>query len=744
MVVTAYSLTAQTSSPTKVDFLRDIEPLLSQKCYSCHGPQVQQSGLRLDRRQAALRGGDYGPVIVPGRSADSKFIRRLVNGDGGMIMPPTGALSPEEIQLLRTWIDQGAEYRLDVKAEAPAKPVDPKLQALITAIRGHNSTAVTAALKANPELLNAKDQAGSTPLHHAAGFGSLEILQQLLAKGADPQAKNRRKSTPLHWAIHDLAKVRVLIAKGADVNAQQAEGRSPLFLAAMLGDGLATVRHLLQSGAAADSKTVNGQTPLHAAAARGHAEVVRLLLPAGVNRQAGNGSTPLIATAASGSAETVRLLLDSGADPNLRDRKKESALAEAATSGNAESVRLLLAKGAEVRVVDDRGYSPLMYAAASERIPADIVRMLLANGADKAVTGEGETAATLAAKRGNTEVAQLLGAADPHAAVAAKKIRAAPISIPEAVSKAMSLLEKQSANFIRIGGCNSCHAQDLPSAAAAIAKDHGIAVPPAIPQLPASMGPAPERVIDFGVISAGSVAWELFDYGSNRVRPDAYTDAVVRYLKAMQQADGRWGAPESRRPPMSAGELQVTALSIYALRHYTPAPEKAGTATSIARAAAWLAMANPENTQDRAFQLMGLFWAAAAKPEEFPRRTSTVIDRAATDLLAMQKPDGGWSQLPAMPSDAYATGQALYALSLTGQSTVRTTAFRKGVQYLLRSQAQDGSWHVRSRSIWFQPYFESGFPYGHDQWISAAGTAWASMALAMAHEPATLRAATAP
>src|SRR5688572_18434805 len=83
------------ASSVKVDYDKDVRPLLSQNCYSCHGSEVQQSDLRLDLRQNALRGGDYGPVINPGNSAESKLIRRLVNGDGGLQMPPTGALSDE-------------------------------------------------------------------------------------------------------------------------------------------------------------------------------------------------------------------------------------------------------------------------------------------------------------------------------------------------------------------------------------------------------------------------------------------------------------------------------------------------------------------------------------------------------------------------------------------------------------------------------------------------------------------------
>ena len=89
------------ATPAKVEYEKDVRPLLSQNCYSCHGEEVQQSGLRLDLRQNALRGGDYGPVILPGKSSESKLIRRLVDGDGGMQMPPSGPLTNEEIGVLR-------------------------------------------------------------------------------------------------------------------------------------------------------------------------------------------------------------------------------------------------------------------------------------------------------------------------------------------------------------------------------------------------------------------------------------------------------------------------------------------------------------------------------------------------------------------------------------------------------------------------------------------------------------------
>src|SRR5262249_53211866 len=154
--------------------------------------------------------------------------------------------------------------------------------------------------------------------------------------------------------------------------------------------------------------------------------------------------------------------------------------------------------GAEVNVRNIRGYSPLMLAAGSDAMPAGIVKLLLAHGADTSYSADyDETAAILAAKRGDTEVARLLGvSADAKTAKSATLLHpnASPAPIVTAVTKAVALMEKESYNFIRTGGCNSCHSQDLPSAASGFARDRGLNVV-AIPQLPDSMMPPPERII---------------------------------------------------------------------------------------------------------------------------------------------------------------------------------------------------------------------------------------------------------
>jgi hypothetical protein len=121
--------------------------------------------------------------------------------------------------------------------------------------------------------------------------------------------------------------------------------------------------------------------------------------------------------------------------------------------------------------------------------------------------------------------------------------------------------------------------------------------------------------------------------------------------------------------------------------------------------------------------LLGLRWSNAS---------NDVIARAARDLLAIQKDDGGWAQLETMASDAYATGEALVALRESGVIASTDRAYRKGLEFLLRTQIEDGSWIVETRAVPIQAYFESGFPYGVNQWVSAAATGWATAALASA------------
>jgi ankyrin repeat protein/mono/diheme cytochrome c family protein len=409
---------AQSSRPAandvKIDYDQHVKPILAAKCFGCHGPKQQQSGLRLDRRQPALRGGDYGPVITPGNSAESKLIQRITGSEAGLQMPPTGALEDDEIAVLRAWIDQGADMpgRTDTEVEI-RRPTDPKVQAFLDAIHASESRAFSSALTTDKGMARAADAAGSTMLMHAAYAGSVEMMATLINAGADVNAANDRRATALHWAITDPTKIRLLLLKGANVNAKTVDGRTPLHLAATLPSGTPIVEMLIEAGADLHARSIVGATPLLASVAAS-LETTRLLLAKGADPNARNGlgATPLMNAALLGGAATVSLLLDAGADATIRTKRGETALANAANRGDLSSVKLLLDKGADVRNIDYRGYTPLMHAAYADDGTPELIQLLLSKGADVHVVGKGdtagETAVTIAAKRGETEILRLL------------------------------------------------------------------------------------------------------------------------------------------------------------------------------------------------------------------------------------------------------------------------------------------------------------------------------------------------
>ena len=123
-----------------VDFGKDVQPILSKNCYSCHGPEKQKASLRWDDKDAAFKGGENGPVIVSGKSAESRVIHLVAGLDPDSIMPPKGEpLTTEEIGLLRAWIDQGANWpetgeSLDAKKrnhwafKPPVRPPQPDVK----------------------------------------------------------------------------------------------------------------------------------------------------------------------------------------------------------------------------------------------------------------------------------------------------------------------------------------------------------------------------------------------------------------------------------------------------------------------------------------------------------------------------------------------------------------------------------------------------------------------------------------
>ncbi len=623
---------------------------------------------------------------------------------------------------------------------------EPNLNAdLFRAIRANSVESVKSLLGRGAEV-DARDRSQATPLMHAALYASPECVRLLLDKGADVNAKNGVGATALMWGAGDAAKVRLLVDKGADVNARAAAGRTPLIIASACRNNAASVKLLLEKGADVKARDRSRGGPVAAAAMVGDVAILRELLAHGADPEEPTraGMTALMSAAQGGSFEAVKLLLAGGADVNrqslrqppvkagLQERGELTALLLAASMGSPEIVQALLAKGAEVNVKDMRGMTPLMMAASAEKQNAETVRLLLAKGAEVNVrSNDNETALSWANKWGDTEIVRLLkeaGATAPAKAPGPDPEKRLAIPVRQHLEKTMALLQASSTEYFNKSGCVGCHHQMLTGLAVAVARDKGIAVNEKLAQeqlktvttlMNANRESLLQRVHSGGAPMTHSLT--LISMAAQKHPSDETTDAAVHNIAGDQGPDGAWHS-QSMRPPLEYSTFSETAYSIRALTLYAPEGLKPEIQRRIERARQWLLVAAPQSNEERAMQLLGLGWSGAPKDR---------IGKLAAELVRQQRSDGGWAQLATLPSDAYATGQALTALRWAAGTPATDAAYRRGLAYLAGTWRNDGSWYVPSRSVKFQPYFESGFPHGHDQWISAAATAWSAIALSL-------------
>jgi hypothetical protein len=425
--------------------------------------------------------------------------------------------------------------------------------------------------------------------------------------------------------------------------------------------------------------------------------------------------TPLFKAVMRNDAAEVKRLLAAGANPNEAQFFGAAPIFWALMQYNTEMVRAMIEKGADVKVTDRGGATTLMWAAGNEQADAELVKELLKLGVDpNAKNKSGETALTWALRRGHTPVVEIL-----------KKSGATESDvIRQSVEKSIALLQKSGTEFVRVSGCTSCHHQSLPQMAYGVARERGFAndalkSPQQTQNVIAMFKPYLEKMQQGKASFPNppiSVSYSLLGLAAQGYARDAITEAMAHVVAMQQNADGGFGIVGAR-PPIEVSVFTATALSLRALQVYGKDPEE-----QVLKAREWLRTAKPKTSEDRAMQLLGLAWAKASGED---------LRRVAEALQAEQRPDGGWAPLTALESDAYATGQALVALHTAGQVTSSDALYQRGVSFLMRTQHTDGSWLVRSRAVPFQPYKESGFPHGKDQWISAAGTSWATMALSL-------------
>ncbi len=326
----------------------------------------------------------------------------------------------------------------------------------------------------------------------------------------------------------------------------------------------------------------------------------------------------------------------------------------------------------------------------------------------------------------------------------------APISYPTAtveqvyqtVDRAIGYIQKESASWLSTRQCAACHHAPMPFWALGEADRQGYAIDkqyladkiesllgskeklmssrifpdPTAPPDPRPQGRGLNMGLPFLAVAARTQS-TLTDAQKQTLQLIA--DEIV----TKQQPDGSWEFFATlRRPPINESQTIDVAWIILALEAETGIDSSESQRVALEKSRTWLAgiwkndPAIPSTIQDKVFSV--LLASRAGKPRE---DMQTTLD----ELLALQRPNGGWAQLPDMPADAYATGQVLYVLALAGYTAIQPEV-KRAIDFLVATAQPDGSWTMTSRST------PDGRPGSSKLLtpITCAASSWATLSLA--------------
>ncbi|HTM49516.1 MAG TPA: ankyrin repeat domain-containing protein [Bryobacteraceae bacterium] len=606
---------------------------------------------------------------------------------------------------------------------SPAMGPEP----LFEAIRRTDAAALGRALDRGVPA-DAKDADGVPALMAAALFAGPDCVRLLLDRGADPNATTGDGATALMWSIPNLEKVKLLLARGADVNARSNNlHRTPLLIAAGYPGTVEILRLLLEKGADLHARDKAGDLAL-GRARDADIEVVRFLVERGigVNEKNAGDATALSRAISRPYRPTIDFLLSKGATIG------KTSLVNATHWQDPELVAKLIAMGADVNArTASFGRTPLINAVSSERTSPGTVKLLLDKGADPNLAdNDGEKPLDWAMHRADRAKIDLLR---KYGGTQAETPRDKTWPKPEGIAGARTSLERSAALLIASSqipfqkrACITCHNQSMPAQVVAAARERGLPVNEEVAarnltQIRAVYRPLGGESMQGSQVPGGdlTVGYIVMALAAGKHPMDMTTAALTHGVLGRQMPDGSWIEAQTR-PPMEYSSISRTAMAVRAITLYPIEARRQEIADKLRRSRVWLTASKPQSAEEYAMRLMALAWTGAARAE---------LDAAGREWIAAQRSDGGWAQLPHLGTDAYATGITLYAMYEAG-IPVTDAAYRKGIEYLLRNQYRDGSWFVKTRSFPVQPQMESGYPFGYNQWISAAGATWASLAIA--------------
>lgn len=297
-----------------------------------------------------------------------------------------------------------------------------------------------------------------------------------------------------------------------------------------------------------------------------------------------------------------------------------------------------------------------------------------------------------------------------------------------ASAKAIKIIQRSQGVWYQRETCTSCHHQLLPQVPLALARERGVPLDEKIAgeittNAFAYLNDLDSTVQGYDYIDTAFNGWALTAANRAGIRRSITTDAEARFIASQQLPDGSWSTIDDR-PPQSSSTVTTTAVCANALEIYLPDQLKGEKEKRLRLAREWLLKTQPRTIEDRTYQVLGLRWTGALEAAR----------KNARKLLAEQREDGGWSQLPGLASDPYSTGEVLVALHEGGDIQTSDPAYQRGVQFLLKTQQPDGSWQIKSRlhppAPVSPPYVNTEFPpFQHDQFISIMATSWATAAL---------------
>jgi CubicO group peptidase (beta-lactamase class C family) len=340
--------------------------------------------------------------------------------------------------------------------------------------------------------------------------------------------------------------------------------------------------------------------------------------------------------------------------------------------------------------------------------------------------------------------ALLLQAQDELTSAATNSAKPNPIEVPakktapqqtndidpvrSAITRALPLIQRGADGSAEKRECFTCHNQALPVFAMAHAKAKGFKIhEDSFQRQTLHTHEHLKRGLENyrkgksqggGTLTAGYALWALDEA---KWKPDEVTQTVAGFLSEFQKEDVRWHH-HSGRPPSSDSDFTTTYVALRAMDQFASKETLDVFADRKKQIAVWLNENPGADTEDFVFRLGAMHYAdCSAELTKF----------AVTNLLNLQREDGGWGQLKELESDAYATSTVLFSLLRYGDIAAHHEAIQRGASFLLSTQKPDGSWHVKTRAKPFQTYYESGFPHGVDQFISISASSWAVVALSM-------------